>query len=209
MENERLARQLAFIVEVDRLKTIQRRSILVDGSRVENSAEHSWHLALMALVLAEHATEEVDLLRALRLVLVHDVVEIDAGDTYAYDVEGYLDKSEREMRAAERLFGLLPPDQAAEFRHCWDEFEAGETPTARFANALDRLQPLLLAHHGQGGSWRGKSLRGVQVEVRMAPIGMGLPILWPEVERIIREAVAAGILLAETSESDGPIGGAV
>ena len=123
--NARLAQQLAFIIEIDRLKNVIRRAPLIDGSRRENSAEHSWHLALMAMVLAEHVDEPVDVGRTIRLVLVHDIIEIDAGDTFAYDLTGYLDKAEREEVAATRIFGLLPGDQAAEFRALWDEFEAG------------------------------------------------------------------------------------
>ncbi|MDQ4075742.1 MAG: HD domain-containing protein [Chloroflexota bacterium] len=197
MDNKRLVQQLAFIVEIDRLKTVLRRSVLVDGTRRENSAEHSWHLAIMALLLAENTSEEVDVLHAVKMVLLHDIVEIDAGDTYAYDQDGYLDKTDRETLAANRLFGLLPADQGEEFRRLWEEFEAGETPTARFANALDRLQPLLLAYHSEGASWRDNQIRRAQVQARMAPIRIGLPIVWPEVERIIREAVAAGILLID------------
>jgi putative hydrolase of HD superfamily len=189
---ERLSRQLGFIVEVDRLKGVLRQTSLIDGSRRENSAEHSWHLALAALALAEHAPAGTDLLRVVRMALVHDLVEIDAGDTFCYDAPAHLDKEERETRAAERIFGLLPPEQAAEMRSLWNEFEAGETPDARFAVALDRLQPLLVNMHSGGGSWKLHGITRAQVLRRMAPIREGAPGVWPWVERAIEEACERG-----------------
>ena len=140
---DRFEQQLRFIVEIDRLKNVLRRTLLTDASRRENSAEHSWHIALMAPLLAEHACEPVNVERVMRMLLVHDIVEIDAGDTFAYDANGNADKAERERRAADRLYGLLPDDQARELRAAWEEFEAAESAEARFAHALDRLQPLL------------------------------------------------------------------
>ncbi|NNF38207.1 MAG: HD domain-containing protein, partial [Gemmatimonadetes bacterium] len=137
---DRLVRQLDFIAEIDRLKSVERRISIIGGTRLENSAEHSWHLAMMASLLIEYAGEGVDLLRAKQMVLVHDIVEIDAGDTFAFDDRAREDQAARERVAAERLFGVLPPDQAVEFRALWDEFEAFATPTARFAVALDRFQ---------------------------------------------------------------------
>ncbi len=192
MTEERLSRQLAFIVEVDRLKGVLRQTSLIDGSRRENSAEHSWHLAMAALALAEHAPTGTDLLRALGMVLVHDIVEIDAGDTFGFDETGYLDKAERETRAAERLFGLLPPDQAAEMRALWDEFEEGATPEARFAVALDRIQPLLVNFNSGGGTWKLHGITLSQILRRMAPIEAGAPGAWPWVRRTIEEACARG-----------------
>ncbi len=192
MTGERLERQLAFVVEMDRLKGVIRRTSLIDGSRPENTAEHSWHLAVAAMALAEHAPAGTDLAHALHLALIHDVVEIDAGDTFGFDEAGYLDKTERETRAAERLFGLLPPDQAAEFRALWDEFEAGETPEARFAVALDRLQPLLVNFNSGGGTWKLHGITLPQIRRRMAPIAEGMPGAWPWVERTIEEACARG-----------------
>ena len=158
----RLQQQLAFILEADRLKQVIRRSYLVDASRLENSAEHSWHLALMALVLQEHANEEVSLLRVLQMVVIHDLVEIDCGDTYLFDDAAQAGKLAREELAAARLFGLLPPDQAAEFYALWQEFEARETADARFANALDRLIPLLHNYHSRGRSWQEHGIRSQQ-----------------------------------------------
>lgn len=192
MTEDRLSRQLAFVVEVDRLKGVLRQTSLIDGSRRENSAEHSWHLAMAALALAEHAPAGTDLLRAIRMVLVHDIVEIDAGDTFCYDDGAHLDKEARETRAAERIFGLLPPDQAAEMRALWDEFEAGETPDARFAVALDRLQPLLVNFNSDGGTWKLHGITRAQILRRMAPIEEGAPGVWPWVVRTIDEACERG-----------------
>jgi putative hydrolases of HD superfamily len=194
-ETSRLAQQLQFILELDRLKTILRRSFIVDGTRHENTAEHSWHLAIMALVLAEHVAEPTDTLHAVKLVLIHDIVEIDAGDTYSYDEQANLDKADREMLAAQRLFGLLPPDQREMFQKLWEEFEAQETPEARFANAIDRLQPLLLNYHSPKTLWRDNQIRRAQVEKRMEPISRFMPGLQPEVERMILKAVETGLLI--------------
>ena len=179
---DRFQRQLAFIVEIDKLKTVLRRSMLTDLSRRENSAEHSWHLTLMAVLLHEHAEQPVDLVRVMKMLLVHDIVEIDAGDTFAYDVAGRVDKEERERRAADRLFSLLPEDHAVELRACWDEFEENRSPEARFANALDRLQPLLQNLHTKGGTWRSHGVTLEQVIERMQPIQNACPSLWPWVE---------------------------
>lgn len=190
----RLERQLAFIQELDRLKGVLRQTRVLDGARQENSAEHSWHLALCAVLLGEHAPAGTDLLRVLKMVLVHDVVEIDAGDAFCYDAAANLGKEERERRAAARIFGLLPADLGEELRALWTEFEAGATPDARFAVALDRLQPLLLNFSGQGGSWRHHAVTHDRVLVRMAPIHEGAPTLWPVVLRLLDEAVARGYL---------------
>jgi putative hydrolase of HD superfamily len=190
----RLDRQLRFLLEIDRLKGILRQTRVLDAARPENSAEHSWHLALCAVVLAEHAPAGTDLGRVLRMVLVHDVVEIDAGDAFCYDPAANVGKEEREQLAAERIFGLLPDDQAAGLHALWMEFEAGETADARFAVALDRLQPLLLNFQHQGGSWRANAITHDRVLVRMAPIREGAPDLWPFVVRLLDEAVARGYL---------------
>lgn len=190
----RLAHQLHFILEADKLKHVHRRSYLADSSRVENAAEHSWHLALMAMVLAEHANDEVDLLRVIQMVVVHDIVEIDAGDTYLYDEIANHDKAEREERAAERLFSLLPPDQAAGLHALWKEFEARESADARFANALDRLMPLLHNYHSGGLAWKEHAIRDKQVRQRLAVMGDGAAGLWAYAQTIIEAAVAEGLL---------------
>jgi putative hydrolases of HD superfamily len=192
----RLAGQLAFLVEADKLKTITRRTPLADESRLENSAEHSWHLALAAMVLHEYAPAELDRLRVLELVTVHDLVEIDAGDTFAYDVNGLTTKAERELAAAERIFGLLPAEQAGQVRALWDEFEAQQTLEARVANALDRLQALLQNAPSGGGSWRTHNVTRAQVLKRMAPIESAMPALWPFVLETIEQFCAAGVIIS-------------
>lgn len=193
-ERVRLERQLRFALEADALKRVLRQTRTTGERRRENSAEHSWHLALLAVLLAEHAAPEVDVSRVIRMVLVHDLVEIDAGDTFAYDALANLDRAAREQRAAERLFGLLPPGQAAELRALWEEFEAGASADARFAAALDRLQPLLQNAHTDGGTWAEHGLSRAQVLERMRPIERALPAAWPTVLRLLDAAVAAGQL---------------
>ena len=191
---KRLKQQIRFLLEIDRLKSVLRRSLLIGFHRLENSAEHSWHLSVMALVLAEYAPQELDLLRVLKMLLVHDLVEIDAGDTYAYDAAGAKDKAEREQRAAQRIFGLLPDDQTQELRSLWEEFEGRATPEARFANALDRLMPLLHNYHTGGQSWRQHGVRRFQVEERCASIADGGEVLDQLARQIIGQAVARGYL---------------
>jgi putative hydrolase of HD superfamily len=176
--DERFAQQLRFIVEIDKLKRVLRRTLLTDKSRRENSAEHSWHIALMAPILAEYAAADVDVLRVVKMLLVHDLVEIDAGDTFAYDADGHLDKEDRERAAADRIFGLLPADQRRELRELWDEFEVSESADARFALALDRLQPLLQNVHADGGTWRSHGVTQEQVLERMLPIKRTSDLLW-------------------------------
>lgn len=194
MSNERLARQIAFLVEVDRLKTVLRRTPVSDNSRLENSAEHSWHLALAAMTLHEYGPEGMDASRVLELVVVHDLVEIDAGDTFAYDAAGHETKSARERAAADRIFGLLPADQAHRFRALWEEFEAIATPEAQFANALDRLQPLLQNMTAGGGSWAAYEVTREQVLRRMAPVERALPDVWPFVCEVIDRYCAMGAI---------------
>lgn len=189
-----IRRQLQFVRELDKLKHVLRQTALFDGSRRENSAEHSWHIAAMAIVLAEHAAEPCDLGRALKLLLLHDVVEIDASDTFCYDAAGNLDKALRERLAAERLFALLPHPQGDELRALWEEFEAGVSPEARFANAMDRLEPLLQNHANGGGTWREHGITRAQVLARMAPIRAATPGLWPTVVELIDEAYQAGFI---------------
>lgn len=186
--NVKLEQQLKFVVEVDKLKRIIRRSLLCDASRRENDAEHSWHLALMAALLVEYACAPVDLERVIRMVLIHDIVEIDAGDTYAYDPAANITRAAREQVAADRIFGILPRGQAEEFRQLWEEFESGETAEARYANALDRLQPLMLNFQSEGKSWREHGVTAEAVLKRMQPIRTGAPELWSVVEQIVSEA---------------------
>jgi putative hydrolase of HD superfamily len=194
MTEARLASQLRFLGEADKLKTIARRTTLCDASRMENSAEHSWHLALAAMVLREYAPPGLDLLRVLELVTVHDLVEIDAGDTFAYDAAAHETKSAREQAAADRLFGLLPRGDGDRFRALWEEFEAQTSTEAQFANALDRLQPLLLNSCSGGGSWRGQNLTDRQVLRRMAPVERALPAAWPFVLAVVDAYRDAGVI---------------
>lgn len=199
--NERLDRQLVFLREIDKLKGVSRRISLIDRSRLENSAEHSWHLGTMAVTLAEYAPAGTDIPRVVEMLLIHDIVEIDAGDTFAFDAAANVDKWERETLAAERLFGLLPDDDARRLRDLWNEFEQGETPTARFANALDRFQGLLMNDApGDGGTWRLHGVSEKQVLTRMAPIQSGAPALWPAVLEAVERAAQAGQVTDEGSQ---------
>lgn len=168
--DQRIAAQLGFLVEVDRLKTVVRQSPLAAAERRENDAEHSWHLALMVILLAEHADEPVDVGHTVKLVVVHDLVEIYAGDTPLYDTVGARTQQARERVAADRLFGLLPADQERELRALWDEFEARETPEARFAKAMDRLEPLLLNWMAKGGTWQTPGVTAEDVRARKSTI---------------------------------------
>ena len=195
MTTDRLSRQFAFLAEADRLKRVLRRTAVIDRSRLENSAEHSWHVALAALVLTEHSAAGVDLTHVVRMLVVHDLVEIDAGDTFAYDPEANRDKAARERVAADRLFGLLPADQGASVRGWWEEFERGETREARYANALDRFSGLLQNWAGEdGGTWREHAVTREAVLERMEPIRSGAPGLWPFVLDIVERATVAGFL---------------
>lgn len=197
MEQDRLARQMAFVAEIDRMKTILRQTWLLDSSRRENDAEHSWHIAVMALVLAEHAERPVDIGRVIRMMLVHDLVEIDAGDTFIYDDAGHADKEARERAAADRIFGLLPPGQGADLRALWDEFEARDTDDARFAAALDRLQPLFHNCMTEGKAWRQHGVTADRVrKLNRERIEAASPALWRYASRLIDEAVAKGHLAA-------------
>ncbi len=190
---ERLQRQMAFLIEIDRLKQILRRTRIVGGERLENSAEHSWHIAVIAMVLAEHANEPVDVAHVIKMLLVHDIVEIDAGDTFAYDAVGYLDKEAREQAAAERIFGLLPPDQRDELRALWDEFEAQATADARFANLCDRLMPSLQNYYNGGGTWREAAVSRAMVDHRLEPIHAA-DAIHAYVTTLLDDAVAQGMI---------------
>jgi putative hydrolase of HD superfamily len=192
---ERLQQQLSFLYEIDKLKTIIRRNNLIaDPERLENSAEHSWHLAFYAVILAEYANSEINIFRVLKMVLLHDLVEIDAGDTFCYDEQAHVGKNEKEQHAAERLFGLLPADQGAEFIALWQEFEAGETADAKFAGSVDRIQPILHNYMTGGGSWKRHDIKKHQVEKRMQPIGDGSMFLAELIESIVNDAITKKIL---------------
>ncbi len=192
--NQRLAQQIQFVLEVDKLKNIIRRTYVSGAARRENSAEHSWQLALMALTLAEHANEPVDAAHVMKMVVIHDIVEIDAGDTYFFDDAGAADKAEREQKAAARLFGLLPDDQALELMQLWQEFEARQTPDARFANAIDRVMPLLLNYETQGKSWAEHGICSTDILPRMAHVSGGSETIWQLIQAIVATATAEGYL---------------
>ena len=195
MEESRLVRQVQFIVEVDKLKEIFRQTQLIGSRRAENDAEHSWHLCLIAVVLAEHAAEPgLDILRVLKMLIIHDLVEIDAGDTFAYDTARMADQHEREARAADRIFGLLPGDQGVEMRALWEEFEAKATPEAKFATAVDRFQPMLLNVQTQGAAWNRHGVTRDRVLARNAHIKEGAPAIWEFSTAMIEQAVARGEL---------------
>lgn len=189
-----LADRLRFVYEIDRLKAVLRLNTLADGSRNENSAEHSWHLAMVALAMAPHAPEPVDIERVVRILLVHDIVEVDAGDVDVYDTAGREAKEAEEAAAATRIFGLLPDAQGAEMRALWDEYEARDTPEGRFAYACDRLQPLLLNLATGGAAWRARGIGSTQVKAINGAIDDGLAGVWPVAERLIDESVADGSL---------------
>ena len=194
--SERLARQIAFLIECDRLKDIVRQTLNAHSGRPENDAEHSWALCLFVMTLAEHSNTSIDVLRVMKMLLIHDIVEIDAGDTFAYDTARLVDQHEREAAAATRLFGLLPDDQAAEFRALWDEFEDRQTPDANFAHAIDRCQAMLLNCLSKGVTWSGHNVRLDQIRARNAPIGEGSTALWTHMSHLLDEAVQAGHVTA-------------
>ena len=194
MTNDRLHCQIAFVLELDKLKAVVRQTLLTDGSRRETDGEHSWHIATMAHVLAEYAPPATDIGRVTAMLLVHDVVEIDAGDTFIHDEVGARDKEARERAAADRLFGLLPDDQRDQFRALWEEFEAKATPEAIFADALDRMQPILNNFATQGGSWRQHAVTADKVLRLVARIDRGAPALGAYTRELVAEAVRRGYL---------------
>lgn len=195
---DRLEQQLRFIIEVDKLKNIIRQNYLADGSRKEDDADHSWHLALMCAILSEYANEEIDVIKTMKMLLIHDLVEIDAGDTYAYDITGAeQSKRERELAAANRIFRLLPEDQAAELRALWDEFEENKTAEAKFASVLDRLHPFLLNMASNGRSWKEHGVTKSQVMKRNMNNYEGSKILWDYQYKMILQEVKKGNLIDE------------
>ena len=177
-EMERLQKQFAFILEIDKEKSTLRQTLKSDGVSRENDAEHAWHMAIMTLLLAEYAAEPVDVLRTISMLLIHDLVEIDAGDTYAYDEQGKMTQRERELAAADRVFGLLPGDQGAKMRALWDEFEAGETAEARFAAAMDRIQPMMLNAATDGQKWKENGVSLSKILKRCSKTPETAPALW-------------------------------
>lgn len=196
-EKSRLEKQIAFLTEVDKEKNIFRQTYLADGKRKENDAEHAWHLALAAVLLKEHIKEDVDLGRVMTMVLIHDLVEIDAGDTYAYDAEGAATKREREVKAADRIFGILPDDQGTCLRELWDEFEAYETAEAKYAHLLDNFQPLMLNDASDGKSWTEHGVHKSQVCRRNTRIPETSEIVWEKMLEIMDKHIEKGHLQAD------------
>jgi putative hydrolase of HD superfamily len=190
----RLLKQLRFVMEADRLKSVLRGNRLADGSRPENTAEHSWHLTLFALVLQEYAVEPVAIDRVVKMLILHDIVEIESGDTPLFNASQAASQAEREQRAADTLFGLLPQEQQIEFRALWEEFEAIATADAKFAKALDRFQPILLDHAVGGGSWTDFDVDEGRLRQLVSPIERGAPALWSAAEVIFADAVEKGWL---------------
>ena len=194
INSEKLRKQIEFIITIDEMKNVLRRNLVVDASRRENDAEHSWHLAVMAMILEEYSADKVDISKVLKIALVHDLVEVYAGDTFAYDVKGNEDKLDREIMAAEKLFGMLKDGQGEEIRALWDEFEAKETAESKYANAIDRLQPLILNYLTNGHTWKLGDVHAPQIYKRMDIIRTATPELWHIVEGIISTSIKAGLL---------------
>lgn len=192
--DERLEKQISFIMEIDKLKRITRQSYITGAERKETDTDHSWHLAMMCALLSEYANEKIDVLHTMTMVLIHDIVEIDAGDTYAYDTAGNSTKREREVRAADRIFGLLPEEQARQMRDLWEEFEEGITPEARFANTLDKVQPIMLNDATGGIAWREHGVKVSQVMGRNARTAEGSQQLWEYAKSLIDKNTGTNII---------------
>jgi len=197
MHPNHLSHQIAFIKEIDKLKYIQRKTRLFNSDRCENDAEHSWHLAMMTIVLAQHSNQPIDVLKVLKMVLIHDIVEIDAGDTFIYDTKKNHTNTEEELKAAHRIFGLLPAAQAEEFISIWKEFEDGLTDEAKFARSMDRLEPLLQNTSNNGGTWAEYDVPYKKVYDKKKVIVDGSAEIWKYAEDLINESVEKGILKKE------------
>jgi putative hydrolase of HD superfamily len=194
MAPDQLIKQIEFIKEIDKLKYIVRKTKLLNSDRPENDAEHSWHLAMMAIILSEHSNSPIDVLRVVKMLLIHDLVEIDAGDTFIYDTQKSHDNTEEERLAAERIFGLLPKGQASELMAIWEEFEEQKTNEARFARAMDRLEPLLQNVSNNGGTWSEFGIGFDQVYHKKQVIRNGSSRIWEYAEQLIQDSVEKGIL---------------
>lgn len=194
MINERLKKDIDFIVELDKMKSIMRQTTLMDGSKHENDAEHSWHIAVMAMVLQEYSNAPIDVCKVIKMLLVHDLVEIYAGDTFCYDLEGNKSKKDRELEAADKLYSILDEDKGKELRSLWDEFEEMETNEAIFAAAMDRMQPLFSNYYSGGGTWKKFNVKKEDVYKRIAPIEKASDELWKYVTNMIEDAVKKGYI---------------
>ena len=194
MQIQDLLKQIEFIKEIDKLKYIQRRTKLINSDRNENDAEHSWHLAMMAIILAQHSNVEIDLLKVVKMVLIHDIVEIDAGDTFIYDTAKNHTNTDEELLAARRIFGILPQEQSEELIAIWEEFEAGESAEAKFARTMDRLEPLLQNVSNSGGTWKEFDVDYQKVYEKKKVMENGSVTIWSYAEKLIDESVEKGIL---------------
>ena len=194
MNSEKLLQQINFIKEIDKVKYIQRKTKLFNSDRNENDAEHSWHLAMMTIVLAEHSDVKIDVLKVMKMVLIHDIVEIDAGDVFIYDTLRNHSNTNEERIAANRIFGMLPKEQAEEFISIWEEFEEGKTPEAKFAKTMDRLEPLLQNTSNNGGTWKEFDVKYDKVYEKKKVIKGGSSVIWDYAENLISESVKKGIL---------------
>lgn len=192
--DSRIMKDIEFIVELDRMKTILRQTSLITEDRREDDAQHSWHIAVMAMVLSDYANEEINVNRVIKMLLIHDLVELYAGDTFCYDEEGNKDKRQRELEAAEKIFGMLEPGKAAEFRGLWDEFEEMETPEALFAASMDRLQPMLNNYYNGGGTWRKRGVPQSDIYKRISPVKDSSDELWKFVEHMLEDAYDRGMI---------------
>lgn len=195
MDQERFKRQLDFILEIDKEKNIFRQTHLSNGGRREDDAEHAWHLAVMTFLLAEYSNQKIDVAKTMVMTLIHDIVEIDAGDTYAYDAEAKKTEKAREQAAADRIFGLLPEDQNRKLRQLWEEFNAYETAEAKFAHVMDNFQPMLLNNSNSGGDWREHGIRRSQTEKRNEKTPEGSTAIWDYMKKILDANVASGSLI--------------
>lgn len=194
MNKENLLKQIEFIKEIDKIKYIQRKTRLFNSDRYENDAEHSWHLAMMALVLSEHANEDIDMLKVIKMVLIHDIVEIDSGDVFFYDTNNNHTNTEEEFKAAHRIFGMLPDNQAKELIKLWEEFEAAETAEAKFAKSIDRFEPLLQNASNKGGTWQEYDVSYQMVHDKKGNIKDGSNVIWEYAEGLLNDSVQKGYL---------------
>lgn len=197
MTSERLLKDIEFIVELDKMKSILRQTSLIDNSKRENDAEHSWHISVMAMVLSEYANEDIDICKVIKMLLVHDLVEIYAGDTFCYDKEGNKDKMERELEAADKIFGILEEDKGRELRRLWDEFEEMKTKEALFAASIDRLQPFFNNYFSGGGTWKKFNVSKKDIYKRIAPLKESSDELWEFTQRMIEDAFDKGYITSE------------
>lgn len=192
--NERLLKDIEFIVELDKMKTILRRTSLINEDRYEDDAQHSWHIAVMAMVLAEYANEKIDVCKVIKMLLVHDLVEIYAGDTFCYDKEANKDKKERELKAADKIYGMLDVDKGKELRALWEEFEEMKTPEAIFAASMDNLQPMLNNYNNGGGTWKKFDVPQSEIYKRISPVKQASNELWKYVEFMLEDAYNKGMI---------------